>query len=67
MRDNRLIVRKLKGAWAIRCNGRDYDNFPDQQDAVDRARTWSLNARAQGYTAPILVEQDDGTAPALEQ
>jgi hypothetical protein len=57
---HKYIVARNKAVWTIRFNGRDYDSFNCEEDAMQTALQWALNAPKQGHRVNVLRERHGG-------
>lgn len=66
MRSIEYVVVPRDGAWTVRFNGRHFDAFNTQAEAIARAVEWAGNARRQGHYVPILLEEADGRTVVVD-
>ncbi|WP_144294783.1 hypothetical protein [Rhodoligotrophos appendicifer] len=64
--NRRIVVHRHGDIWKIGIDGKSYDEFVTQVDAITRALEWSRNAKQQGCPVDVFLENESGNIVPLE-
>ena len=59
MPQHKYIVRRVGDQWTICFLNRQYDCFPTQEAAVERALHWAQNGILQGHRVRVVIDPED--------